>query len=138
MRRREFMVAAVAVTAALIDACRRSIAGPNSRPVVLMAQLSPPIEQSPTLLTAPIELAGDWGHMPPRAANQVIERIRHACLDGIRLLSDCHQTILRVDEHTSGPPAVWLHPDDSSMAWMMLASELGRNLLISSATSSAT
>ena len=30
-----------------------------------MAQLSPPIEQAPTLLSAPIELAGDWGHMVP-------------------------------------------------------------------------
>jgi hypothetical protein len=85
-----------------------------------MAELSPPIEQAPTLLSAPIELAGDWGHMLPRAADQVMERMRHACLDGIPLLSDRQPTRLRVDEHTSGLPAVWLHPDGSSMAWIIV------------------
>jgi hypothetical protein len=85
-----------------------------------MAQLSPPIEQAPTLLSAPIELAGDWGHMLPRSADQVVERMRHSCLDGIRLLSDRQPTRLRVDEHTSGSPAVWLHPDGSSMAWIIV------------------
>ena len=85
-----------------------------------MAQLSPPIEQAPTLLSAPIELAGDWGHMLPRAADQVVERMRHSCLDGVRLLSDRQPTRLRVDEHTSGSPAVWLHPDGSTMAWIIV------------------
>jgi hypothetical protein len=33
-----------------------------------MTQLSPPIEKAATLLSAPIELAGDWGHMIPRSA----------------------------------------------------------------------
>jgi hypothetical protein len=88
--------------------------------MAVMAQLSPPIEQAPTLLTAPIELAGDWGHMLPRAADQVVERMRHSCLDGVRLLSDRQPTRLRVDEHSSGPPAVWLHPDGSSMAWIIV------------------
>ena len=86
-----------------------------------MAQLlSPPIEPAPTLLSAPIELAGAWGHMLPRSAAAVVDRMRHACLDGIRLLSDRQPTRLRVDEHTSGPPAVWLHPDGSSMAWIIV------------------
>jgi hypothetical protein len=85
-----------------------------------MVQLSPPIEQAPTLLSAPIELAGDWGHMVPRSADEVIERMRHACLDGVRLLSDRQPTRLRVDEHTSGSPAIWLHPDGSSMAWIIV------------------
>jgi hypothetical protein len=82
--------------------------------------LSPPIEQAPTLLSAPIELAGDWGHMLPRSADQVVERMRHACLDGVRLLSDRQPTRLRVDEHTSGLPHIWLHPDGSSMAWIVV------------------
>jgi hypothetical protein len=82
--------------------------------------LSPPIEPAPTLLSAPIELAGDWGRMLPRSADLVVERMRHACLDGVRLLSDRQPTRLRVDEHTSGPPAVWLHPDGSSMAWIIV------------------
>ena len=58
--------------------------------------------------------------MLPRAANQVVERMRHACLDGVRLVSDRQPTRLRVDEHKSGPPAVWLHPDGSTMAWIIV------------------
>jgi hypothetical protein len=85
-----------------------------------MAQLTPRIERAPTLLTAPIELAGDWGHMLPRAADQVVERMRHACLDDIRLVSDRQPTRIRIDEHTSGPPAIWLHPDGSSLAWIIV------------------
>ena len=85
-----------------------------------MAQLSPPIEPAPTLLSAPIELAGDWDHMLPRAADAVVERMRHACLDGVRLLSDRQPTRLRVDEHKSGSPAVWLHADGSTMAWVIV------------------
>lgn len=79
---------------------------------------SPPT--APTLLSAPIELAGNWGHMIPGSAEQVVERMRHACLDGIRLLSDRQPARLRVDEHSSGQPAIWLHPDGSSMAWIIV------------------
>jgi hypothetical protein len=50
----------------------------------------------------------------------VVERMRHSCLDGVRLLSDRQPTRLRVDEHTSGSPAIWLHPDGSSMAWIIV------------------
>jgi len=85
-----------------------------------MTKLSPPIKPAVTLLSAPLELAGDWKRMIPRAADQVVERMRHACLDGVRLLSDRQPTRLRVDQHTSGPPAVWLHPDGSSMAWIIV------------------
>jgi hypothetical protein len=85
-----------------------------------MTQLSPPIEPAPTLLTAPIELAGDWGNMIPRSADLVVERMRHTCLDGVRLISDRQPTRLRVDEHPSGSPAVWLHADGSSMAWIIV------------------
>jgi hypothetical protein len=73
-----------------------------------------------TLLSAPIEMAGDWGHMLPRSAEQVVERMRHSCLDGIRLVSDGQPTRLRVDEHPSGNPAIWLHPDGSTMAWIIV------------------
>jgi hypothetical protein len=58
--------------------------------------------------------------MIPRSADQVVERMRHSCLDGVRLLSDRQPTRLRVDEHASGSPAVWLHPDGSSMAWIIV------------------
>ena len=58
--------------------------------------------------------------MLPYSADQVVERMRHACLDGIRLVSDRQPTRLRVDEHTSGYPQVWLHPDGSTMAWIIV------------------
>ncbi|WP_258595434.1 hypothetical protein [Mesorhizobium sp. AR07] len=54
------------------------------------------------------------------AAVQVVKRMWHACLDGVRLVSDRQPTQLRVDEHTSGTPAIWLHPDGSSMAWIIV------------------
>ncbi|MDX8437638.1 hypothetical protein RFN25_29990 [Mesorhizobium abyssinicae] len=54
------------------------------------------------------------------AAVQVVERMRQACFDGVRLLSDRQPTGLRVEEHTTGPPAIWLHPDGSGMAWTIV------------------
>ena len=60
-----------------------------------MTVLSPPIEVAKTLLSAPIELAGDWGHMLPRSADQVVERMRHSCLDGVRLVCDPQPTLVR-------------------------------------------
>ena len=73
-----------------------------------------------SLINVPIELAGDWGRMLEGAVVQVIERMRHACLDDIRLVSDRQPTRVRVDEHTSGQPAIWLHPDGSNMAWIIV------------------
>jgi hypothetical protein len=96
------------------------IAASRNSLVTHVAQLSPPIDTAPTLLSAPIELAGDRGQMLPRAADQVVQRMRHAYLDGVRLLSDRQPTRVRVDEHRTGPPFVWLHPDGSSMAWIVV------------------
>lgn len=73
-----------------------------------------------TLLSAPVELAGDWGDMLPHSIDQVIERMRHACLDGVTLVSDRQPARLRIDEHTSEPPAIWLHFDGSSTAWIIV------------------
>jgi hypothetical protein len=73
-----------------------------------------------TLLTAPIELAGDWGRMIPDAAKHVLERMRGACFDGVRLVSDGQPDRLRVDEHPSGSPAIWLHPDGASVGWIIV------------------
>ncbi|WP_258051825.1 hypothetical protein [Mesorhizobium sp. INR15] len=77
---------------------------------------------STTLITAPIELAGDWGRMLEGAVAQVIERMRHACLHDLHLVSNRQPTRLRVDERTSGPPVIWLHPDESDMAWIIVDS----------------
>lgn len=73
-----------------------------------------------TLLNVPIELAGDWGRMLPGAAQAVLKRMRHACLDGVRLLSDGQPKTIRVDDHTSGNPFVWLHPDPGGVAWVIV------------------
>lgn len=82
--------------------------------------LSPAITPGVTLLSAPIELAGAWGRMIPHSGELVVEYMRHACLDGVRLVSDRQPTRLRVDEHGSGPPAVWLHADGSTTAWVIV------------------
>jgi hypothetical protein len=74
----------------------------------------------PTLLSAPIELAGDWGRMIPNAALQVVERMRAACFDGFRLVSDQQPDRLRVEERTSGSPAVWLHADGTRIGWVIV------------------
>jgi hypothetical protein len=73
-----------------------------------------------TLLDAPIELAGDWGHMIPDAAKHVLERMRRACLQDIRLVSDDQPDRLRVEEHNSGSPAIWLHYDNASVGWIIV------------------
>jgi hypothetical protein len=73
-----------------------------------------------TLLTAPIELAGNWGKMIPHSADEVVELMRSACLDGVRLVSDRQPARLRVDEHASGTPAIWLHSDPATTAWIIV------------------
>lgn len=73
-----------------------------------------------TLRSAPIELSGDWGRMLPLPIESVVRRMRHSCLDGVRLVSDSQPTRLRIEERTSGPPSIWLHPDGSTMAWIIV------------------
>jgi hypothetical protein len=73
-----------------------------------------------TLLAAPIELAGNWGAMVPASALQVLERMRRASYDGVRLVSDDQPDRLRVEEHTIGPPAIWLHPDGTRTGWIIV------------------
>jgi hypothetical protein len=86
--------------------------------------MTPPNPQTATepinLLSAPIELAGDWGDMIPHSADLVLERMRLACLYGVRLLSDRQPTRLRVEERLFGPPAIWLHDDSTTLAWVIV------------------
>lgn len=115
MKRREFAQLVVVLPVLVSAHPSRSAQGS----FVALSPSSPP--PAPTsLLTAPVELAGDWGRMLHGAAIQVVERMRHACLEKVRLISDRQPTRLRVEEHTSGPPAIWLHPDDSNMAWIIV------------------
>lgn len=74
----------------------------------------------PTLLTGPLELAGNWGRMLPHAADLVVERMRQACLEGVRLLSDQQPAWLQVELRKLGHPAIWLHTDDPGMAWIIV------------------
>ncbi|MEI9400701.1 hypothetical protein [Mesorhizobium argentiipisi] len=119
MRRRDFTVMVAGLALGTTFAAPLRLIGLNGSQATMLKRASLTLTRT-TLLTAPIELAGDWGHMLPRAAEQVVERMRHACLDGVRLLSDRQPARLRVDEHTSGQPAIWLHPDGSSMAWIIV------------------
>ena len=73
-----------------------------------------------SLADGPIEIEGDWGHMIPGSAHAVVERMRRACFDGIRLVSDDQPERLRVTEHTFGPPSVWLHYDKASIGWIIV------------------
>src|SRR5262249_17207784 len=120
MRRRQFFQMIAASVAAILSGKSTSVMAQRFAQNQPSTLLAPPIEQAPTLLSAPIELAGNWGPMLPHAVDQVVQRMRHACLDGVRLVSDRQPTRLRVDEHTSGSPAVWLHADGSSMAWIIV------------------
>jgi hypothetical protein len=73
-----------------------------------------------SLLTIPVEVTGSWGGSLPQAAGQVILRMRAACLGGVRLLSDRQPDRLRVEDHASGPPAIWLHSNPLTTAWVIV------------------
>jgi len=74
----------------------------------------------PDLLTAPLLLGGQWEGWDPRDARVVISRMREACLSGVQLISDEQPRELRVDEHHSGPPHVWLHEGQPDLGWVVV------------------
>jgi hypothetical protein len=78
------------------------------------------IHMEPTLLSAPLTLGGNWGGSLPDDAFAVISRMREACLSGVRLLSDRQPAKLRVDDHTSGLPHIWLHDENPDTAWIVV------------------
>lgn len=73
-----------------------------------------------SLLTAPIEIVGNWQRMLPGAVDLVVERMRRASFIGVRTLSDQQPAWLQVELRKSGTPAIWLHPDDPGMAWIIV------------------
>jgi hypothetical protein len=73
-----------------------------------------------TLASAPIEVTGDWAGSLPRSALTVVSRTREVSLAGVRLLSDRQPGALRVENHTSGPPHIWLHFDGTPIAWIVV------------------
>ena len=46
--------------------------------------------------------------------------MREACLAGVRLVSDRQPEWLLVDNHTRGPPHIWLHFDGAPFAWIIV------------------
>jgi hypothetical protein len=74
----------------------------------------------PNLLAAPLYVAGDWGGSLPQAAERVVQRMRQVCLTGLPLLSDRQPRDIRVDDHSSGPPAIWLHDELPDTAWIIV------------------
>ena len=90
------------------------------------ANMSPPLKvafaratySSMTLLTAPLELGGTWGGSATSDAAAVIESMRAACLVGIDLISDRQPEKLRVDDRSGSNPAIWLHAEAPSTAWI--------------------
>jgi hypothetical protein len=104
MKRRTFLCSSGALIA-----CLPRLAN-DSRPRLLQT----------TLLSAPLELGGDWGRSPPDDVRVVISRMREVCLSGVRLLSDRQPAKLRVENYSSGPPHIWLHEEQSDTAWIVV------------------
>src|SRR5204862_1357480 len=50
----------------------------------------------------------------------VLSRVREAALSGVRLVSDQQAERVRVEEHPSGPPSIWLHKDPPKTAWIIV------------------
>ncbi len=73
-----------------------------------------------TLLDIPMELGGNWEQSAPADVLAVLGRMRAGCLEGTQLLSDQQPERLRVDDHLTGPPSVWLHSDVPTTAWVVV------------------
>jgi len=78
------------------------------------------VDQHMSMRTAPIELIGNWGQMIPGAVQTVLALARTSALEEIRLLSDRQPARIKVDEHRSGPPSIWLHKDEPATAWVIV------------------
>jgi len=72
------------------------------------------------LLTAPMELGGEWAGSDQPDVRAVITRMREACLSGVQLISDRQPKQLRVEDHRSGPPHIWLQEENLDMAWIVV------------------
>jgi hypothetical protein len=46
--------------------------------------------------------------------------MRAACLSGLKLLSDRQPSKIRIENHTEGPPAIWLHQEPADTAWIIV------------------
>jgi hypothetical protein len=79
-----------------------------------------PIFTGMTLLTAPLELGGSWGHSARTDAAAVIDRMRRACLADVALLSERQPVKLRVDNRAGSNPCIWLHREEPMTGWIIV------------------
>jgi hypothetical protein len=77
-------------------------------------------EPNTSLRSAPLELGGVWKDSPANAVIRVLSRVREVDLAGVRLVSDRQPDRLHIDNHPSGPPAIWLHSDRPKVAWILV------------------
>jgi hypothetical protein len=112
MNRRSFL----AVAGILSLSPTRLIPSLRSQPAVLQH----PSVASRSLLSAPLELGGDWKSAPPQAVTRVLSRVLEVYLSGLKLVSDRQPEKLRVENHSEGPPAIWLHSDQLGTAWIIV------------------
>jgi hypothetical protein len=82
--------------------------------------LGRPSQPTASVLSAPLELGGVWSSSPADAVLRVLSRMREVSLEGVRLLSDRQPNRLHVENHSNGPPAVWLHNDHPNVAWIIV------------------
>jgi hypothetical protein len=75
------------------------------------------------LLTAPLELAGDWRESPPDAVMRVVARVRDVLLSDVELLSDRQPKRVRIESRGADFPAIWLHNEDADLAWVLVVIE---------------
>jgi hypothetical protein len=71
-----------------------------------------------TLLTADLEISGDWGGSATADVAVVINAMRSACLAGVALLSEHQPETLRVEDRSGNSPSVWLHTERPTIAWV--------------------
>jgi hypothetical protein len=109
MKRRQFLNLCVAFGSLVVGSARSMQKGHAAMPPAGV-----------NLLSAPLDVHGDWGGSLPGAAAAVISRMREACLSGLRLLSDHQPDHLRVDDQASGPPHLWLHEENPTTGWIVV------------------
>jgi hypothetical protein len=112
MNRRTFLT-----RASVLSLCSaRLIASAHGQPAVA----KPPLIPKGSLFAAPLELRGIWGAAPLEAVTRVLLRVREVCFSGLKLVSDRQPERLLVDNHSEGPPTIWLHADPPEAAWIIL------------------
>ncbi|GJD34921.1 hypothetical protein FMGBMHLM_1828 [Methylobacterium aerolatum] len=73
-----------------------------------------------TMINAPLEFTGNWRNSNLADITAVVSRMREACLSDLIIRSDQQPERIRVDDHESGSPAIWLHSEPATTAWIIV------------------